>query len=209
MSKVKQGLVRDREDILRRLREAGMEINRAGKEYITVKDPDSGEKLRLKGGIYAAQWTAKTAEPEPDIDPQERIIRLEADLCRVIETRSLCNSKRYPRKKPDVEPEHILTLPKMQEALNHDRNRKDAQPDIDEDGTDVQRQTDGIRPAIAENGGQPDADSGGIARFETVVQRCKRSVRELADLVGEIEKRRIEREQAQQAVTHAPRMRMR
>jgi hypothetical protein len=209
MRLVKQGLVQNREDILRCLREAGMEINRAGKEYITVKDPDSGEKLRLKGGIYAAQWTAKTAEPEPDIDPQERIIRLEADLCRVIETRSLCNSKRYPRKKSDIEPEQLLTLPKMQEALNHDRNGTNAQPDIDEDGTDVQRPTDGIRPAIAEDGGQPDADPGGIARFEAFVQRCKRSVRELADLVGEIEKRRIEREQAQQAMTHAPRMRMR
>ena len=209
MSLVKQGLVRNREDILRCLREADFEINRAGKEYITVKDPQSGEKLRLKGGIYAERWTIQTSEPEPEIDPQERITRLEADLSRVIEKRSLCNVKRYPRKKPDIEPEHILTLPKMQEALNHDRNGKDAQPDIDENGTDVQRKTDGIRPAITDAGGQPDVDPDGVTRFEALIQRCKRSVHELADLVGEIEKRRVEREQEQQALIHAPRMRMR
>jgi hypothetical protein len=207
MSMVKQGLVRDREDILRCLREAGLEINRAGKEYITVKNPGSGENLRLKGGIYAAQWASKNAEPEPD--PQVTISRLEAELCHIIKKRSLCSIRRYPRKAPDVEPEHILTLPEKQEALNHDGNGADAQPDLDEDGTDFQRQTDDIRPAIAETGGQPDADSGGVAQFEAVIQRCKRSVHELADLIGEIEKRRVEREREQQAWSQTPRMRMR
>ena len=38
------------------LQEAGLEINRAGKDYITVKDPDSGEKLRPTGGTYAEHW---------------------------------------------------------------------------------------------------------------------------------------------------------
>ena len=43
------------EQIRHMLTEAGLEINRAGKDYLTVKDPESGEKLRLKGGIYAEQ----------------------------------------------------------------------------------------------------------------------------------------------------------
>lgn len=41
------------------LQEAGLEINRAGKDYITVKAPDSGEKLRLKGralGLRSTPW---------------------------------------------------------------------------------------------------------------------------------------------------------
>ena len=50
-AKIEQGLVRNREDILNALRESGMEINRAGKDYISVKMPDNGLKLRFKGGI--------------------------------------------------------------------------------------------------------------------------------------------------------------
>lgn len=56
-AKLDTGTVRDRADVVTALREAGLEINREGKDYITVKDPDSGEKIRLKGGIYGAGWT--------------------------------------------------------------------------------------------------------------------------------------------------------
>jgi hypothetical protein len=205
MSNVQQGSVHNRESLLLCLRNVGVEINRAGKDYISVKHPYSGVKLRLKGGIYTADWTAKKNEPEEEPEPQERISRLETELGRIIEKRTLCNVKRYPRKEPDIEPEHLLSLPKKQEVLDHDRNRTDAQPDPDKAGADFQRQTDGLQPTIAEAGGRPDADPDGIAGFETLIQRCQRSVREFADLVGEIEKRRIERETWSQA----PRMRMR
>jgi hypothetical protein len=243
MSNVRQGAVRDRESLLLCLRNVGVEINRAGKDYISVivpsseehdgslaeqgspprrrrrnslapssaavgatyqTVPHSGVKLRLKGGIYAADWTAKKNEPE-EPEPQERIARLETELGRIIEKRSLCNVKRYPRKEPDIEPEHLLSLPKKQEVLDHDRNRTDAQSDPDKAGTDFQCQTDGLQPTLAETGRRPNTDPDGITGFETLIQRCKRSVHEFADLVGEIEKRRIERE----AWSQAPRMRMR
>ncbi len=35
--------------------EAGLKIGHMGKNYLTVHDPESGDKLRLKGGIYAEQ----------------------------------------------------------------------------------------------------------------------------------------------------------
>lgn len=55
-AKVEQGQASNRAEVLMALQEAGLEINRAGNDYITVKDPDSGEKLRLKGGMYAEHW---------------------------------------------------------------------------------------------------------------------------------------------------------
>lgn len=55
-AKVEQGQASNRAEVLMALQEAGLEINRAGKDHITVKDPDSGEKLRLKGGMYAEHW---------------------------------------------------------------------------------------------------------------------------------------------------------
>lgn len=58
-AKVEQGQASNRAEVLMALQEAGLEINRAGKDYITVKAPDSGEKLRLKGralGLRSTPW---------------------------------------------------------------------------------------------------------------------------------------------------------
>ena len=53
---IENGLIKDRSDIITSLREIGLEINRESKTYITVKDPESTQKIRLKGGIYNADW---------------------------------------------------------------------------------------------------------------------------------------------------------
>ncbi|MDR2573567.1 MAG: relaxase/mobilization nuclease domain-containing protein [Desulfovibrio sp.] len=47
---IEQGLIRCRADVLQALAGAGLEINRVGKDYITVKDPESGEKTPPQGG---------------------------------------------------------------------------------------------------------------------------------------------------------------
>ena len=52
---------------------------------------------------------------------------------------------------------------------------------------------------------EPDASCGGSAQFEKIVQRCRSGVQQLADLVAEIEKRRI----AQERERSSPRIRMR
>ena len=36
--------------------EAGLEVTRAGKDYVTVRDPDTDERLRLRGRIYEKDW---------------------------------------------------------------------------------------------------------------------------------------------------------
>jgi hypothetical protein len=105
---IEQGHINNRADVLQALTEAGLEINRAGKDYLTVKDPESGEKLRLKGGIYAEQWnfaefagrahegqdragTAGNRESDP-----ATIQQLATELERIIEKRAQYNRGRYP-----------------------------------------------------------------------------------------------------------------
>jgi hypothetical protein len=206
--KIVQGLVSDRAGILAALKEAGLSINRAGKDYISVKDPESGKKLRFKGSIYREGWTPMTVESEEN-EEEERgktrkiIARLEQDLERVLEKRGNYNRKRYPPKWPDIEQQLRLVLPEKQEALNHDRIGKDAQSVFDPVGAELQRPTGDLRPKAENPGRQPDAAPDGITEFETLVQRCQRSVRELANRVAEIEKRRVEQD------APAPRMRMR
>ena len=207
--KVARGLVRDREDVLNALKEQGLRINREGRDYISVIAPGSGMKMRFRGGFYAKSWTPKAAlEEEPEEKKDEtarrRVARLQQDFERVIEKRAACNIKRYPAKWNAIPQEKALLLPRIQEDTLHDRNRTDADAEPETDGGELQRPADGLRHEDRRTGGQADADSDGTAHFEAIVHRCQRSVQQLADLVGDLEKRRIEREQRSQ-----PRMRMR
>lgn len=205
--KIAQGLIRNRAGILSALKEAGYAINRAGKDYISIKAVN-GDKLRFKGTIYREEWTPKVViEEESEEQRREKtrkvIARLEQGLERVLEKRGSYNQKCYPPRWPHIEQNPRLVLPEKKEALDHDRNGTDARAVFDPIGTELRRQAGDLRPAAENPGGQPDAAPVGIADFEALVQRCQRSVRELADCIGEMEKRRIERE------TPVPRMRMR
>ena len=205
-AKIAQGLVGNRADILAVMTEAGLSINRAGRDYISVKTANC-DRLRFKGAIYREGWTPKPASDGEETDEERRekarrtVARLEVEFERVIEKRANCNHKRYPVKWSAAET--ALTLPQPKKETNHDRNGTYVEPDFEADGRELRGQADGIQPATGDPGGKPDASPDGTARFEEIVQRCQRSVQQFADLVGEIEKRRVERE------AQAPRMRMR
>lgn len=77
-----EGLITDRAEMTAALTDAGFEVPRAGQNYITVKDPDTNERWRLKGEIFNEDWTAETtaereAERGPGTDAQ-RERRLDA-----------------------------------------------------------------------------------------------------------------------------------
>ncbi|MDR3628933.1 MAG: relaxase/mobilization nuclease domain-containing protein [Desulfocapsaceae bacterium] len=113
-----EGLIHDRQDILTALQEIGFAINRAGKDYITVKDPESGEKIRLKGGIYGESWNfagahelpgGKTTDqnrtdPAGDREVDRRSVQnLEQELEHIIKKRTDYNRIRYrPRDRGDA-----------------------------------------------------------------------------------------------------------
>ncbi len=110
LMKIEEGQVTNRSELLAALREADLEINRAGKDYVTVKDPASGEKLRLKGGIYAEHWQLAglpgrahagqdRAGPAGARSPDQAAIRrLEQELAAVVGRRAAYNRSRYPGK---------------------------------------------------------------------------------------------------------------
>lgn len=51
-----QGLVRSQNDAIEQLKELGFDVPRSGKDYITVSEPESGQRWRLKGALYAREW---------------------------------------------------------------------------------------------------------------------------------------------------------
>jgi hypothetical protein len=60
------GLITDRASMLDALTDAGFDIPRAGKAYLTAQDPDTGERWRLKGEIFHEDWQADPAEREAE-----------------------------------------------------------------------------------------------------------------------------------------------
>ncbi|WP_147126220.1 relaxase/mobilization nuclease domain-containing protein [Shimia ponticola] len=61
---IDMGLITDRKTMVEALTDAGFDLPRAGKAYITARDPDTGERWRLKGEIFHEDWQADPAERE-------------------------------------------------------------------------------------------------------------------------------------------------
>ena len=68
LSRVEAGLVTGRDDMIELLtEELGLEITRAGDDYITVLDPETDSRYRLKGKLYEREF-----RPEPEITAEIR-----------------------------------------------------------------------------------------------------------------------------------------
>lgn len=117
-----EGRITDRKTMLEALESAGFNLPRQGKAYLTVEDPDSGTRWRLKGEMFHADWTReKTAfralerehgEPAPGADRSTTgaelastatarlaglaLADLRARLAQHLERRASYNRKRYP-----------------------------------------------------------------------------------------------------------------
>jgi len=105
-----QGLIRDRQTLLTNVEELGFEVTRAGKNYITVKDPESSKRFRLKGQLYeqdftpsrtieaaAAKRTRDYSRPDPTAARQfEEQVKLH------IRKRTEFNRERYRTTEPEL-----------------------------------------------------------------------------------------------------------
>ncbi|WP_082675995.1 relaxase/mobilization nuclease domain-containing protein [Pannonibacter phragmitetus] len=109
VQRIETGDIRDRPSMTEALAAAGFELPRAGKNYITVRDPETDERWRLKGDLFREDWTRENtleralerAAGEPShsgsrldaIDLDQLRDRLERSL----EARASYNRDRYPQ----------------------------------------------------------------------------------------------------------------
>ena len=63
---IDMGLITDRASMVEALTDAGFDLPRTGKTYITARDPDTGERWRLKGEIFHEDWQADPVEREAE-----------------------------------------------------------------------------------------------------------------------------------------------
>ncbi|NKF14398.1 relaxase/mobilization nuclease domain-containing protein [Rhizobium sp. BUS002] len=109
VQRIETGEIRDRPSMTEALAAAGFDLPRAGKNYITVRDPETDERWRLKGDLFREDWTRENtleralerAAGEPSrsgsrldaIAPDELRDRLERSL----EARASYHRDRYPQ----------------------------------------------------------------------------------------------------------------
>lgn len=102
---VEQGMIRDREDVVRALENGGLTVVRETKSSLSIADPDGGRNIRLKGALYErdfrfseslrgdleAAGTAYRGERE------ERVCEARAIHQRGLEIKREEHQRRYPR----------------------------------------------------------------------------------------------------------------
>lgn len=116
-AQIASGAVYDRVSLVQSLQDAGMEVSRQGKDYVTAVDPESGDRFRLKGTIYEQGWTREQhveralgseagsgSKADRGVD-LERAQEARAELSRRIESRTRHHTERYPRAEPDHGPD--------------------------------------------------------------------------------------------------------
>ncbi|MYI65103.1 MAG: relaxase/mobilization nuclease domain-containing protein [Gemmatimonadetes bacterium] len=106
LQRVEHGTVRDRAEVVAALREAGLEVPRQGKDCITVLDPKTGDRWRLKGELYArdfererfvrpaAQTAGDRTQGDRGVD-RERVAAARRELAARREERAAYHRARY------------------------------------------------------------------------------------------------------------------
>ena len=136
LQRVEHGTVRNRADLVAALSEAGLEVPRQGKHYLTALDPETGNRWRLKGELYgqnfdrerfdrpAAETAGDRTQGDRGVD-RERAKAARRGLAARCEERAQYNRARYgggDRADARVARQGVATAadrrPEPQDALN-------------------------------------------------------------------------------------------
>ena len=170
LDQISVGTITDRASMIDALSEAGFDIPRASKNYITAKDPDTGERWRLKGEIFHDDWQAepprRKIERGPGDDP-ERPRRLDGISAGELQERfqQHCDQRAaYNRDRYQVlslrQQERVGEAERDDSAVAYDLALGDRGDGfrVDCDGTDGELVLDWLDGALEYDGAWPDPD---------------------------------------------------
>ena len=118
LSVAERGDLKNRDDVIKTLEGAGFEIARTTKKSISIKDPEGGQNIRLKGAIYEQDFRFGK-ELRADIEQAseryrasrgDRVQEARATLDRLVERKRESNELRYPRAEQAVTPDYVKNL---------------------------------------------------------------------------------------------------
>src|SRR6056297_1890547 len=173
LDQVSVGLITDRASIVDALTDAGFDLPRVGKAYLTAQDPETSERWRLKGEIFHENWQADPAEREiergaghdtPGLRRHDGIPagELQKRFDGHCERRAAYHRERYAPL-PEREQELVRDADRADQALADDLALADLGAYRDGDRLDDGRELalDGAADALGDGGTGPDADRAG------------------------------------------------
>lgn len=170
-----QGQLKNREHLIELLQSNSIEVTRKGKDYLSIKLPDSKKAKKFKGSIYDEKFTSVGAVREISTrareevkqynsrDTQRELERLNADLKSYTQTKEREYREKYPSFRKEVRNgnEHINREPnrdtqnKAQENRNYDRGqageREHTQANINSNNNIHTNHNDSIRDSMVYN----------------------------------------------------------
>ena len=118
LSIAERGELKNRDDVVKTLESAGFEIARTTKKSISIKDPEGGQNIRLKGAIYEQDFRfgkelradIERASQEYRADRSSRVQTARATLDRLTQRKRESNQIRYPRAEQTSVPDYVKNL---------------------------------------------------------------------------------------------------
>lgn len=112
------GNIKSRNDVIKTLEGAGFEIARSTPKSISIKDPDGGRNIRLKGKIYEQDFRfgkelrgeIERASEGYRADRSNRVQEARKTLDRLTERKRESNQHRYQRAEPTHTPDYIKNM---------------------------------------------------------------------------------------------------
>ena len=103
LNQVEAGLVKNRSDLVISLEEAGFSITRQAKNTVSIKDPNGGKNIKLKGEIYESTFQfskehanrVRTEQADYKATKPEELERYKTDFQRLFRATSSRNKKLY------------------------------------------------------------------------------------------------------------------
>lgn len=175
LDQISVGTITDRASMIDALTDAGFEIPRASKDYITAKDPDTGERWRLKGEIFHDDWQAEPPRRKIERGPEDSTQRprrldgistgkLQEQFQQHCDQRAAYNRNRY----------QVLSQRQQERAGEAERDDQALVGDLtlgdrgdglilDRDSADRELVLDGLDHAFGDDEAWPDTDRTGGA----------------------------------------------
>ena len=175
LDQISVGTITDRASMIDTLTDAGFEIPRASKNYITAQDPDTGERWRLKGEIFHDDWQAEPPRREIERGPGDSTQRprrldgistgeLQERFQQHCDQRAAYNRDRY-QVLSERQQERVGEAERDDQALVDDLTLGDRGDGLilDRDSADRELVLDGLVHALGDDEAWPDTDRTGWA----------------------------------------------
>ena len=170
LSVAERGELKNRDDVVKTLENAGFEIARTTKKSISIKNPEGGQNIRLKGAIYEQDFRfgkelradIERASEAYRADRSNRIQESRATLNRLTERKRESNQLRYPRTEQAVTASYVKNLEHRSHSRDYSPFADVGHPSLSEPQNRQERRdnrpTEPSYTGLSEQGGQYQAE---------------------------------------------------